>query len=158
MASVQTGHEGGASQEVDLNLAPILDCFVVIITFLLVSASFLVLGVLDAGIAAGGKSATNSPPPPIQITVEVTATKDLVVKLSGASSQVTRIPAAKSATDPNPALDFPGLAKRLDEVHKRWPTVNAATLTAGNAVEYRDVVLTMDATRKVLPVVLLGGF
>jgi biopolymer transport protein ExbD len=43
---------GGNSQDADINLAPIIDCFTVLIAFMLVSASFLSIGVLDAGIAA----------------------------------------------------------------------------------------------------------
>jgi biopolymer transport protein ExbD len=34
---------GGNGQEVELNITPIIDCFTVLITFLLASASFLSL-------------------------------------------------------------------------------------------------------------------
>lgn len=173
MASVNTGNDGGSSTEVDLNLAPILDCFVVLITFLLISASFLVLGSLDAGIAAAGKtSASDGKPPPIQIFIEIDRTRDVVVKLQGASNQSNRISAVTPANrspaaatppgtpekTPEKTMNLEGLATRLTEIQKKWPGVTAVILSAHNSVEYRDVVQTMDAARKVMPVVLLGGF
>jgi biopolymer transport protein ExbD len=41
----------GASQDFDLNLAPIIDCITVLIAFILISTSFISIGLLDAGIA-----------------------------------------------------------------------------------------------------------
>jgi biopolymer transport protein ExbD len=39
---------GGGGQEVELNITPIIDCFTVLITFLLASASFLSIGFFEA--------------------------------------------------------------------------------------------------------------
>ena len=44
--------EGSGGQDFELNLASLIDCFTVLITFLLASASFLSVGILDAGVAA----------------------------------------------------------------------------------------------------------
>ena len=44
-------------KDFDLNLAPIIDCMTVLITFMLASASFLSIGILDAGVAAAGATA-----------------------------------------------------------------------------------------------------
>lgn len=159
MAAVNLGSDN--SQEVDLNIAPILDCFVVLITFLLVSASFLSLGVLDAGISAAGKESTQTQPPPVTITVEVLRSQEVVVKLSGQSNQTLRVPA--SVTKGSDGKDVvtvnrEALTAKLGEIHKRWPTVNAATLTASGNVDYKSIVQTMDITRGVIPAVLLGGF
>ena len=51
-----------------------------------------------------------------------------------------------------------GLTQKLQALHQQYPTVSAITLTADNSVEYKDVIQIMDSTRKVIPVVLLGGF
>jgi biopolymer transport protein ExbD len=42
------GESGKKSREFDLNLAPIIDCLTVLITFLLASAAFLAIGQLTA--------------------------------------------------------------------------------------------------------------
>ena len=39
------------SLDFELNLAPIIDCFTVLIAFILISASFASINILDAGIA-----------------------------------------------------------------------------------------------------------
>ena len=44
--SANLGSSSG--QEVDLNITPIIDCFTVLITFLLASASFLSIGFFEA--------------------------------------------------------------------------------------------------------------
>lgn len=151
MASVNDGSNSN-SQEVDLNLAPILDAFVVLITFLLISASFLSIGILDAGIAAAGKTASSSTPPPIKVAIDLNSNHSITVKITGSVNQTYHV----AAKDKDWNLE--GLDQRLLGIKKSWPTVNAATLTAKNQVEYKDVVQAMARTRKNLPVVLLGGF
>ena len=46
------------SQDFDVNITPIIDSFTVLITFMLASASFLSVGIFDAGITdtTGGMS------------------------------------------------------------------------------------------------------
>ncbi|RYZ61531.1 MAG: hypothetical protein EOP09_19835, partial [Proteobacteria bacterium] len=62
---------GAGSLEFDLNLAPIIDCFTVLITFLLVSASFLSVSIFDAGFTPVEQMGDTTPPPiTIQVMVE----------------------------------------------------------------------------------------
>ena len=42
--------------EVELNLTPVLDCFTVLITFLLASAGFLSIGFFEAALPGAGPS------------------------------------------------------------------------------------------------------
>jgi len=55
---------GEGAQEVDLNLAPIIDCFTVILTYLLASTSFLSLAALDTavGVRDAATAAANAEP------------------------------------------------------------------------------------------------
>ena len=145
---------GGSSnsQDFELNLASIIDCLTVLITFLLASATFLSVGILDAGIAAAGNQATPQSPPPITITVEMAKDQVLAVKWTGKQSGNKSIPLKDGKAD------FVAMTQVLAELKSKWPDVSAVILTADNAVEYRDVVKTMEALRKTLPVVALGGF
>lgn len=150
---MNTGSAGEGSQDFDLNLAPIIDCFTVLITFMLVSASFISIGLLDAGIAAAGATAAqNDTPPPINIAIELTGNHELVVKVSGKATSNTPIHAKADA------YDLEAMSANLAALKQRWPGVNAVTLSADNAIEYRDVIKTMEVARKSLPVVVLGGF
>jgi biopolymer transport protein ExbD len=143
---------GPSSQDFDLNLAPIIDCFVVLITFMLASAAFLSIGILDAGIAAAGATTSKSQPPPINITVELQSSHLALIEVTGKMRK--KIPvAAKGDT-----WNYEDLTAQLASIKAKYPSVTAATLSAQNTVQYKDVVQSMEIVRKTLPAVLLGGF
>jgi biopolymer transport protein ExbD len=151
---------GGDSQDFDINLAPIIDCFVVLITFMLVSASFLSVGLLDAGVSAGSPSTTQAPPP-VQIEIELKSNRLLEIKVSGKESrnlQINGIPAKTPTVDSQNEWDLITLATKLGELKTAWPTAQGLTLKASDTVDYQSVVLVMDQVRKTHPAVLLGGF
>ncbi|MEK6577641.1 MAG: biopolymer transporter ExbD [Bdellovibrionota bacterium] len=147
---------GGSSsgQEVDLNLAPIIDCLTVLITFMLASATFLSIGILDAGVASAGSSApSNTPPPPVSYALEIGKNYQMTLKVSGKST-TTNVIKSKDIGK----LDLDQLTTHLNGLKNKWPTVLAITMTAEEDVEYKEVVKALETTRKVLPAVLLGGF
>lgn len=149
---MMTSDSGSGGQDFDLNLAPIIDCLTVLITFMLATATFLSIGVLDAGIAAAGATTSDATPPPVQITVELQPNQALSIKLSGKANQTIKLP----AKDGN--WDYASMTRELAGIKSRWKGVNAATLNADNSIEYRHVVKTMEEVRKEIPAVLLGGF
>ncbi|OFZ78762.1 MAG: hypothetical protein A2583_09840 [Bdellovibrionales bacterium RIFOXYD1_FULL_53_11] len=153
MSSVSSpGGGGGGGLDFELNLASIIDCFTVLITFMLASATFLSIGVLDAGIAAGGAEAASQQPPPVNITIELRKDMSVSVKVSGKENR------SQTITAKNGGRDLESLVSQLGAVKSRWSSVNAAILQAENGVEYGELVKTMEAVRKNMPAVMLGGF
>lgn len=148
MASV--GSDSG--QDCELNLAPIIDCFTVLIAFMLVSASFLSIGILDAGIAAAGANSTGATPPPVTLAIELKKDQSYVIKLSGKENRSVVV----TAKDGKP--DYDAMDAQLAAMKQKWPVLASAILSAENEVEYSNVVRSMEATRKQLPAVMLGGF
>jgi biopolymer transport protein ExbD len=144
--------KGHRSQDFELNITSIIDTFTVLITFMLASASFLSIGIFDAGISAGGETTQTPQPPPISVEISLRGDHSFVVKLTGKVSSTTTVPAKQGSAD------VEGLASNLGAVKARFGQVQAATLIAENTVEYREVILAMETTRKTLPFVLLGGF
>ena len=142
----------GHSQDFELNLASIIDCFTVLITFMLATASFLSIGIIDAGVAAAGAQAQSSEPPPVTLTVELKKNRSISVSLTGKENHKEQVEAARDG------YDLDGLNSRLQVIKQRWPALQAATLQAESDVEYKDVILSMEMTRKSVPAVLLGGF
>lgn len=142
------GGRGNANPDFELNLASIIDCFTVLIAFMLASASFLSIGILDAGVAAAGATASDTKPADVQVSMELKKDKSIQVKVTGKGSHNATIRAWTPES----------LNRELASVKSRWPGAAAVTLTAENAVEYKEVVQVMDITRKTLPNVLLGGF
>jgi biopolymer transport protein ExbD len=149
---MSAGISGGNGQDFELNLASIIDCFTVLIAFMLASAAFVSIGILDAGVAAAGAEAKPGTPPAVNVTIELGADHKLTVKLSGkaTSNQSFAAEAGK--------WNYAAMTQALASTKSRFSDVAAVTLTADNATEYRDVVKTMEEIRKTIPVVLLGGF
>ena len=133
------------SQDFELNLASIIDCLTVLITFTLASASFLSIGILDAGVSAAGDEAKTEVPPEITLGIELKQDLKIDLKILGKVNKI------ESTT-------FEMLTPYLKELRAQWPALNSATLLAQNTVEYKEVIRVMEEVKKSLPLVLLGGF
>src|SRR5947208_300860 len=70
-------------QDFELNIASVIDCFTVLITYLLVSASFISISALDIDVAGVG-DAPQSEPPPVSIAVQLEDNRSLTIKITGA--------------------------------------------------------------------------
>lgn len=136
---------GPAVLDFDLNLAPIIDCFTVLITFMLASASFLSITLFDAGFTPSEALADPTPPP---ITIEVR------VREKGSWQMILKGKENKTADFTSPE----DVATALKEVRTRFTTVDSLTLTADDPVPYDSVVKTMEKIRPVVPAMVLGGF
>ena len=150
------GNSGKDSQDFELQLAPIIDAFTVLIAFLLVSASFLSIGILDAGVAAAGKTAKSTTPPPINLSLKLLSNKSLILKVSGKANRSFTIPGLREADQIN--WNYVELNQQLKSILGKWSSVKALTIEASDQIKYEDVVKTMDSVRETVPVVLLGGF
>src|SRR5690349_10579471 len=81
-------------QDLELNLASIIDCFTVLITYLLVSASFIALGSFDVAVAKPpSDSIQQEEKPEVSLAIEMEPNRDLKLKLSGAERASFVIPA-----------------------------------------------------------------
>jgi biopolymer transport protein TolR len=141
----------GQSQEFELNLAPVIDCLTVLITFVLLSASYLSVGVLEAQVAAASSiPQLNETLPEGMLSVEDHA---IVVTLTGKINRVHRI-------EPNPdkSWNYNALSDNLALTRGELPALKTLVLNADSEVDYRQVVKTMDLARKAVPSVLLGGY
>lgn len=143
-------HRG--NQDFELNIASIIDCFTVLIAFMLVSASFLSIGIFDAGVAATGNTPAAGTPPSVLVTVELLKDNVIVVKTTGKETLIQTL-------EPMGNLyNYGALERSLSALHTKWQDFNAVTLMASENVEYRDVIKGMEGIRKIIPVVMLGGF
>lgn len=150
---------GSGSQDFDLNLAPIIDCFTVLITFMLVSASFLSIGILDAGISAAGAEQTDpSRQPKLTLAVEITSGREIRLQLNDTGKARSGSLDSRKLDPVKGEPDFGGLQGRVEEIRKRYPELGAAILSGSDGTEYKDLVRAMEITRRFVPNVILGGF
>lgn len=140
---------GDSNQDFDLNLAPIIDCFTVLITYLLVSASFISLTILDVGVAASGVGTpppSNAVPPPT-LTINLTTDNRIDLKLTGGPKKLSI----------SQSLEVTGLTKKCTELLRSYPDIKDVTLFAQPTVSYRNVVRVIEEVKKVIPKVYLTG-
>jgi biopolymer transport protein ExbD len=145
---------GGASprrngrSDVELNLAPIIDCFTVLITFLLASASFLSIGVIEAGAEGAGAAAE-----PARMRIAVTLHRDgsIGVKTEG-SRNIRRVIPPQSGG----SRDLDGLGRALDGLARDEPAVRSATIGADDTVAYAEIVEAIERASRTHPAASLA--
>ncbi|HLE00950.1 MAG: hypothetical protein A2428_14240 [Bdellovibrionales bacterium RIFOXYC1_FULL_54_43] len=152
VVSESSGKRGGACQDFEINIASIIDAFTVLIAFMLVSASYLSIGILDAGVAAAGIASNGNTPPSVNVTLEIVKGEKLVLKVTGKANNTINIEPKSGAAD------YVALTDHMKGLKSKWQDMNAVTLLADETVEYKQVVKTMEVLRQSMPVVLLGGF
>ncbi len=146
---------GEFEQDFELNIASIIDCFVVLIAFVLVSTSFFSIGIIDAEVA--GSSDAVAAAEADSVLIEMKADHSMVVRSSKSSAGAVRISGLKSAGKAK-AWDLEKLAAALQSMKERLPELRSAIVVADNSVAYRDVMASMEAARGQVPNVNLGGF
>lgn len=135
----------GGELDFELNLAPIIDCFTVLITFMLASASFLSISIFDAGFTPAEAQGDPTPPP-------ITVTLDL--KKNGSLQVITHGKLEQKNTFANPDE----AAEALRQLKEKYPGFTSVTITADQEVEYEAVVKAMEKARKNELSMVLGGF
>lgn len=151
------GGGGENTQDVELNLAPIIDCFTVLITYLLVTASFLSLAALDVGVSATGTAAPpaeSTAPPPMVMSLEVLANGDIKVNVRGGVSG-REYPYVVHAVQGQ--RNEAELLARLNEIKKRWPAITEASVSAEPNVIYKDMVKVIQKIQEAMPKVFISG-
>jgi biopolymer transport protein ExbD len=135
----------GGPLDFDLNLAPIIDCFTVLITFMLASASFLSISIFDAGFSP--VEAIGDPtPPPITVSLDLKKDGSLQVVTKGKLNSTNTFSTADEA------------AEALRQLKEKYPGVESMSVTADDQVEYEAIVKAMEKVRKYMPAMVLGGF
>lgn len=150
---------GGSNQEFDLNIAPIIDCFTVLITYLLVSASFLTLNILDIGVAASGiappAAETPPPTPPVSFAVSLSAQRVITLKVTGGPRDLDL--SYPIAPFPTGDWNIAGAVAKVTEAERYWPDVKEINVSADPTVRYREIIHLLDPLKKVMPKVYLAG-
>ena len=151
--SVGISAEDNEGQDFEINLAPIIDCFTVLITYMLVSASFITLDMLDVSVATTSDAPAESQPqePPMLLSIELTQKFDLNVKMSGKKVDTTVI-----ATTDGKTFNTQTLVKALQRIKKKWPNIVDVSVRAEPGVQYKHLVKLIENIKLEIPKVTLG--
>ncbi len=138
------------TSEVELNITPIIDCFTVLITFLLASASFIQIGFLEAETPTQS-NATSAEEPEAEILLTITSPKDAEFSLKGKINSKFQI-----------HLDLKSDWAKLDETlhtleaqHLKGTTI---LLTAENHISYKTVTEVIEHLNQFPFPLVIGEF
>ncbi len=132
-----------SGQDFDLNLAPIIDCFTVLIAYLLVSASFVSIGFFEVGVAQSGEAAA-AVAVPESLAVVLHDGERLELKLSGPETAVV------------PVGGLVELADGVRKIRSRWPALTEASVSGDAGVEYKELIRVIETLKRELPDVYVG--
>lgn len=147
MAQIESGSSGGRRVNIELNLVPFIDLMSVLITFLLISAVWTQVQMIQMGSSFYGKKTEESPPVPtphldIPLRIDVKSTGFVVLL----GKQVMPLPKIAGG-----AYDEVGLTAQLRRIKQLYPDKVDAALAVADDVAYEIVIKTMDQ-------ILMTGF
>ncbi|MEK6628958.1 MAG: biopolymer transporter ExbD [Bdellovibrionota bacterium] len=154
MSQIQTSGKG-RSVDVDLNLVPFIDLMSVLITFLLISAVWTQVSMIQLGASFASPQdpgADKYTPPPLE---------DLILRLDVVQSGYILI--IGTVTKPIPKIDnqynAAALVDELTKIKKRYPEKNGIKIAISDDIIYEYVIQVMDAGLKsgFAPELLTGG-
>ncbi|MBC7742050.1 MAG: biopolymer transporter ExbD [Bdellovibrionaceae bacterium] len=154
MAHISTGGRG-REPNVELNLVPVIDLMSVLITFLLISAVWTQVSMIQLGASfASPKDASQKDitPPPME---------DLVLKLDIRANGYILYIGKEVRTLPmlNGVYDKESLLAELTKVKQMFPTKGGVKMAISDEIQYEHVVAAMDIGLKAgfSPELLTGG-
>jgi biopolymer transport protein TolR len=139
MAQVQESGNG-RSANVDLNIVPFIDLMSVLITFLLITAVWSQVSMIQLGSSIHSQKQENQdpkPPPPLADIPLRLDVKDFGFRLVVGKDR-TQIPKV------GPDYDKAALLERLKKVKETYPEKVDAVITVDDEIAYEFLVLGMD--------------
>lgn len=131
----------------ELNLAPMMDMMVTIIPFMLLSATFMQLSLINVPlpvpVAKALEQDRNKDKREVSIKIQMQTNKQIAVEVKDPSGSATRFSVQGTAGD----YDYKGFHKKLVEVKQRFPKVFRVELNPDENVDYKSIVGVMDASR-----------
>jgi len=171
MAALGQRRRKAGDLDVEIDMVPIMNMFLVLIPFLLSSASFLNLKAINTSVPVQAETAAPSQPenkdkkPEIKITATVKLEPNRI-RLEATSEE---LPEAKLkemdalvSKDAKGEYLYPELATALAKIRQLYPKSDTVILVPSEAILYDSIVKTMDVAReyndqKLFPNVVISG-
>jgi biopolymer transport protein TolR len=139
MAQVED-NGNGRSPNVELNLVPFIDLMSVLITFLLITAVWSQVSMIQLGSSLYAKKSDDKPQPPPPPLADIPLRVD--VKEMGfriiVGSEKYEIPKAGQV------WNWAGLVDRLKQIKSKYPEKNDGVITVDESLAYENLITGMD--------------
>ncbi len=147
MAEIEAGGSKGRRVNVDLNLVPFIDLMSVLITFLLISAVWVQINMIQMGTSFYAQRDEDRPPP------EIPPHADVVLKVDVKQAGYVLTLGRQILSFPNNGTEFDNesLLTHLNKAKELYPEKIDAVLAVADELPYERMVFAMD-------VILKAGF
>lgn len=147
MAHIESGGATGRKKNIELNLVPVIDLMSVLITFLLITAVWTQVSMIQIGSSLYGKKMDTqpsaTPPPNADVVLKVDVKEAGYILTVG--KQVISLPMVGEQ------FDDAGLIAQLQRVKQLYPEKVDAIVSVADAIPYEHLIKAMDN-------LLLSGF
>ena len=150
------GSRRAREEDTELNIVPIMNMFMVLIPFLLMSASFFQIKAINTSVpvhSSSPKSEDNTPPKQAvhKLTV-ILELKDDRVKVSALSDTLEPEMLSRLETEfirtPGQELSVTLIAEYLKKLKTQYPLSDTMLLIPDEDVSYNEIIQAMDCARK----------
>ncbi len=125
---------------VELNITAFMNLMVVLVPFLLMTAVFTHITILDLSLPTAGSDSSKKPKkPPYEL--RITIRKNMMVLSDNRAGQIKRLPAKGQKHD------FVGLGQTLKQIKARMPDHTSVSILAEQNTRYDDLIQAMDSSR-----------
>lgn len=139
MAHIDEGGKRGRAKSVELNLVPFIDLMSVLITFLLITAVWNQVSMMQIGSSLYGKQTDDkkpTPPPKSDVVLKIDIKAIGYILTIG--KQVISLPAQ------NNQFDDPGLMAQLQRVKQLYPEKTDVVVSMADDLPYEQLIRGMD--------------
>lgn len=139
MAQIEESNKGSRAVAVDVNLVPFIDLMSVLIVFLLISAVWSQVSMIQIGSSVYGKKTPQevTPPPRVEIPFRLDVRADGYRVVIG--QQIVQIPKL------NAKYDQERLLSEVKRIKKIYPDKIDAVITINDDLKYQFLIEGMDA-------------
>lgn len=155
MAQIESSSRNGRSINQELNLVPFIDLMSVLITFLLISAVWTQVSMIQLGTSFVAPRDPNLPPPPVPANEDVVLKLDVVESGYSLKFGKDTIPIPKV----NENYDNETLITELKKAKAQFPEKVGIKVSISDQIKYENVIEAMDSglAAGFSPELLTGG-
>lgn len=134
------GHRRRHKESAELNITAFMNLMVILVPFLLITAVFSRLAILELNLPSAQSAAENDPPEP-ELNLEITVREASIEVGDRAAGTLNRFENAAEG------YDLPALSEYLQRVKGQFPDKADATVLLEPEISYQVLVEVMDTVR-----------
>jgi len=128
--------------DADLNVTPVMNIFVILIPFLLLTATFVRIAIIDLSLPSLEEGGQLSEEELKNLTLLVVSIKPEGFEIKTSEKKYPLI--GKRDGD----FDFSALKRRLGEIKKRYPALEDVIISPASEIRYKVIVKVLDSCRE----------